>query len=216
MMDRKVIDEIKIIPKPDYITWEQITELLHLAFAEKKEKGMSYLATHQDAETTKKRVGDGVCLVALIDDKLVGTASFQIKTPDKFNKRWHNEKLYAYASQLAVHSDFKGMGLGNKLQSERIRLCAENNVDELLGHTSIYAKEILSWWKRQGAQYVEFISSAATNYYAIRFRIPIKGKRYNNIYVAFRYYVSYIKCIVMKNRYGKHRWVWRVIGSVKK
>lgn len=32
-------DELKILPKPDYISWEEITEVIHRAFEEKKIKG---------------------------------------------------------------------------------------------------------------------------------------------------------------------------------
>lgn len=203
--------EIKILQKPDYITWEQITELLHLAFAEKNERGLKYLATHQDAETTRRRVGDGVCFVALLGDVLIGTASMRILKPNEINKKWHNQNLYAYTSQLAVHPDYKGYGVGKLLQNARIMYCHENNVDEMLGHTSIHAKEILNWYRRQGADFVEYISSPATNYYAVRMRIPIKGKIFNSYYVAFRYYLSVIKCIATKDKYGKIRFFWRIL-----
>jgi GNAT superfamily N-acetyltransferase len=215
-VNKKVINEIKIIPKPDYITWEEITDLLHLAFAEKKEKGMNYLATYQDAETTKRRVGNGVCWVALLNEKVIGTETIEIFYPDRKNRRWHNEGTYAYCSQAAVHPYFKRIGLGSRIQKEIIFYCFKNNIDEILGHTSIRARDIQKWWKKFGAQKVELISSAATNYYAVRMRIPIKGKKYNNYYVAIRYYISVIKCVLQKNRNGKHRQVWRLISDIKK
>lgn len=92
-------NEVIVIPKPDYITWEDITELLHLAFEERANQGLLYVAYTQSVETTIKRVDDGICLVALIEKKLVGTATLHIN-----NKGQNN---YSYLSQLAVLPNFK-------------------------------------------------------------------------------------------------------------
>lgn len=198
-------DKIKIIIKPDYITWEEITEVIHQAFIEKKEKGMNYLGSYQTVEITKKRVGDGICLVALLNKKVVGTMTVKFFKPTRKGKKWHNETMYAYASQDAVLPEYKGLGIGRKLQNKRIEICQENNVDELLMHTSTYAQDILNWWKRQGAQKIELISGTATNYYSIRMRLPICGRKFNKYYVAYKYYLSVIKCRLTKDKYGKER-----------
>lgn len=67
--------DIVIMPKPDSISWEEITELLHLAFASHLENGLNYAACTQTEEETRQRVGDGMCMVALINGELVGTAT---------------------------------------------------------------------------------------------------------------------------------------------
>lgn len=172
---------------------------------------MNYLGSHQDVETTKKRIGNGICLVALHNDRVVGTMTLNIFKPAKKGKKWHNENLYGYASQDAVLPEYKRFGIGKKMQEIRINICKEKNVDELLMHTSIHAKDILSWWKRQGAQYIELLSSPITNYYAVRMRLPIAGtKKFSKYYVAFRFYWSAIKCIALKNKYGKTRIFWKL------
>lgn len=175
-----ITDNIRIIPKPDNITWEEITELIHLAFKEKAERGLKYLATYQDIETTKKRVGDGICLVALLDHKLVGTGSIRFFQPHSKYKKWHNKAIYAYSGQLAVHPDYKKLGIGSMLQEERIKIAIANNADEFLSHTSIHAKDIHAFLKKFGFKKIELISGAATNYYAVRFRLPLNdGNKYS-------------------------------------
>lgn len=203
------INEIKIVPKPDYVSWEEITEVIHRAFEEKKEKGMNYLGSHQDVETTIKRVGNGICLVALHNDKVVGTLALKILEPTEKGRKWYNGNKYAYSSQLAVHPEYKGIGIGKMLMEKRNEICYQEKVDELLAHTSIHAKDMLNRWKKQGAQFVELLSSEMTNYYAVRMRIPIHGKRYNKFYVMLRYYFSAIKCVLYKNKYGKIRKIWK-------
>jgi ribosomal protein S18 acetylase RimI-like enzyme len=199
---------IKITPKPDSISWEEITEVIQLAFSEKKDRGLLYVATQQDAQKTQERVGNGICIVALLDDKVIGTVTLQIEQIDKRKRKWYHGNLSAYSSQLAVHPDYKGFGVGNMLSKERFRIAEANNVDELLMHTSVHATEMLTWWKRQGGQFVELLSSSSTNYYAIRCRIPVKAKRFSDFYVAIRYYWSYLYCVLTKTEGGKPRsWV---------
>lgn len=198
--------DIKIMPKPNFISWEEITELLHAAFSGKAEKGLKYLAAHQDVETTKKRVGDGICLVALVDGELAGTGTVHIKKVNPAKKKWHNENSYGYLVQLAVHPDFRGLGLGQRLLEERLNICHEHKVDEVVFDTSRHAKRLLSYWKKQGFQFVDLLSHPTTNYYSINVRKPIKGKKYSTAYAAFKFYQSALWCRLQKNKYGAKRW----------
>jgi GNAT superfamily N-acetyltransferase len=206
--------KLKIIPKPDYITWIEITDLLHAAFSERKEKGLDYLATNQSVETTISRVGDGICLVALLDDNLVGTATLQIRDVQKNNKKWFYENKYGYLKQLAVHPDYKRKGIGQLLYDERIRLCYEFNVDAVFFDTSTKAKSMHKWHKRMGAQKVEFISHPMTNYYSIRFRTRINGKKFNRIYASIRYNISMLKCILTKDKNGNLRALGKLLKAI--
>lgn len=96
--------EITIQPKPDSISWEQITALLHLAFSCHEQEGLKYSACNQTADYTRIRVGDGICFVAILNDMLVGTATLHL----------HGRK--AHLSQVATHPDYRCYRIGVKLQ----------------------------------------------------------------------------------------------------
>lgn len=95
--------DIVIMPKPDSISWEEITELLHLAFASHLENGLNYAACTQTEEETRQRVGDGMCMVALINGELVGTATLNFYRgggsswasccSSGFSEIWNREKI---------------------------------------------------------------------------------------------------------------------------
>ena len=72
------MNNLIIIPKPNYISYEEITELLHAAYSERKSQGLHFAAAIQTAQQTRKRIDEGVCLVALIDKKLVGTITYKV------------------------------------------------------------------------------------------------------------------------------------------
>lgn len=204
-------NEVRIIPKPDNISWEEITIVLHAAYAEKAEKGMDYLATRQDAETTKKRVGDGICFLAYIGEIMVGTATLLLRDVKKKNIKWHNKNRYGIIVQLGVHPDYKRLGIGRKLVDKIVDTSKENEVDELIADTSSKAKELLSWWKRQGFEYIGLLSHSSTNYYSIEFRKPLNGINFNPIYIKLKFYGSAIKCFLLLNQNGKIRKIWKVI-----
>ncbi len=56
---------------------EQLTELLHRAYAQLATMGLNFTATDQSAEVTAKRIAGGQCFVAEVDQKVVGTIVVQ-------------------------------------------------------------------------------------------------------------------------------------------
>jgi GNAT superfamily N-acetyltransferase len=208
-----IIDRLKIIPKPDYISWEEITELLHPAFAERAEQGMKFTAVNQDVTTTINRVKDGLCLVALIDERLVGTLTFRFEKVSG-TKKWYYETTYGYLSQLAVHPQYKRLGIGNELQKERLNLCYQNKVDASFLSTAYNAKPLIKWNLRMGAQQVDFVSFKNTNYYSVILRTPMMGKRFNPLYVKLRYNLAKLICLITFKRNGDLTWIGKIARRI--
>lgn len=63
--------EIRLIrPDDDYT---ELTELLHRAYGELAARRMRFLASHQDEKTTRERIGEGECYVAIENGRFIGT-----------------------------------------------------------------------------------------------------------------------------------------------
>lgn len=210
-MDKVREDSLEIIPKPEYISWEDITELLHLGYSERAEEGLNYSATNQSVEKTIARVGDGVCLVALLDGKLIGTESYNlIKKKNLKWKRWYQDKEYYYLHSLTVHPDYKRRGIGLKIRNYIRDEAIKKGVGSLISDTSEDAKWLIDWYDRLGHKKVGYVSHSGTNYYSVVMRTPISGKKYSEGYRKFRLFLSFlfIRSILKKN--GE----WRFIGKV--
>ena len=185
--------DIVIMPKPDSISWEEITELLHLAFASHLENGLNYAACTQTEEETRQRVGDGMCMVALINGELVGTATLNFY------------RGVAHLGQVAVHPDFRKYGIGRKLQAYILEDARNRKLSALVCDTSERATEIVAWYLRTGWQKVGLASGQTTNYYSIVFRKPVCGRRYTALEAGIRFYLSSCFWRLMLTEHGKIR-----------
>lgn len=210
-MGNDLTDGLVIIPKPDYISWEEITQLLHLGYSERANEGLNYSATHQSVEKTIARVGDGVCLVALLDGKLIGTESYNlIKKKNLKWKKWYQDEEYFYLHSLTVHPDYKRKGIGLKIRNYIRDEAIKNSVGSLISDTSEDAKWLISWYDRLGHKKVGCVSHLGTNYYSVVMRTPISGKKYSDRYRMFRFYLSYFFCRVISKEDGR----WRLMGKI--
>lgn len=207
------MNDLIIIPKPDSISWEEITALLHLGYAERANEGLQFSAVDQPVEKTIERIGDGVCMVALMDGMLVGTESYKLieRKKLKWNRWYHDEKFY-YLHSFTVHPDYKKKGIGLKLKNSIREEAIKNNIQSLIFDTSIHAKWLIDWYCRLGFQKVGYISHLSTNYYSVVMRTPISGKHYSVIYRNIRYGLSilFCKCTLKKN--GQ----FRLLGKIGK
>ena len=70
------MEKIVVMPKPDWISWDDIHQLLLSAHKKNIDKGIVMGTSQLSGLELEKRVGElGRCFVALADDTLVGTTS---------------------------------------------------------------------------------------------------------------------------------------------
>ena len=96
------MEDIQIIEKPDWVSWDDIHELLVEAHAVNRARGISMRKPSLPGEEIKKEIGsDGIMLVALDGVKLVGTAAL-------LTKQKHSWFVTGDYSQLSLLNASKG------------------------------------------------------------------------------------------------------------
>lgn len=207
-MSKELTNNLVIIPKPDYVSWEDITRLLHLGYAERIDEGLHYSATDQSVQKTIERVGDGVCLVALLNGRLVATESYKlVESRNLKGKRWFQDDNYYYLHSLTVHPDFKRKGIGLKIRNVIRDEAIKNNIFSLISDTSEHAKWLIKWYSRLGHKKVGYISHQGTNYYSVVMRTSIHGRVIPENYRKFRYFLSFLFCRMTTKRNGELRFI---------
>lgn len=144
---------------------EELTELLHLAYAGHAQAGRMFFACHQNVDDTRRRISRGECWLALRDNKITGTVTL---TPaHRFPDGYPAPPGAGMFQQLAILPNLRGRGLGNALLE-----LAENRLRELGSpaaalDTSSLATDLIQWYERRGYARAGTWKWSVTNYESV-------------------------------------------------
>ena len=157
---------ITIRPFAESDSLEELTELLHRAYAPLAEMGLKYLATHQTVETTRKRISDGICFVAVGEGKIVGTIKYS-PPGREHGSPWMRRPEVAHISQFGVERELQRQGIGEKLMDHVEAFARAAGVAELALDTAVPAAHLIRWYERRGYREIEHIDWEVTNYLSV-------------------------------------------------
>lgn len=184
---------IEIIEKPDWVTWEEIHQVLWKAHEQNRQKGMYMGLPAKSAEELQKYIeGKGKMFVALDDKRVIGTLAIIVKE----GNQWFNHGKYGYACLGAVLPESSGKGvfraLYDKMESDAIHMqlpvitrdTHENNV------------RMLKISKKEGYQFVSY--KACKDHFNIVRAKWLDGCPYPSWYIKLKFHLSKFK---LKLRY---------------
>ena len=113
---------IRILVKPDYVSWDDIHDVIWKSHEENRKNGVIMRYPSLPGSEIEKKIGaDGKMLVALTEDgKLVGTAAMMQKKA----KLWFGENDFAYCCFASILPEYNGKGIYKemcRLQEEMAR-----------------------------------------------------------------------------------------------
>lgn len=170
------MSEIKVIQRPDNISWEELAECQRQAHESNKVGGVLMMCADFSAEELRNAVKDGVTFVALDEnDVLAGMLSVQYK---EVHRWWHKGKG-AYICYVSVSPRYKGQGVYRKLsQKAEERIVADGvNVEYL--NTHIGNKSAQRAYEKDGYRKVRFSPGSGSDYYSVEMAKWINGRAKN-------------------------------------
>ncbi|MDV5145440.1 GNAT family N-acetyltransferase [Streptomyces sp. SBC-4] len=147
---------------------EELTRLLHRAYAPHAAAGREFFASYQSPEDTRHRLSTGECWVARDETSRVLVGTVTIAAP--FNGPEGYPRPVDTAGsfwQLAVAPSHAGCGLGTRLLTlaeSRIAALGQENV---VIDTSATAAVLLRWYRRHGYTPIGTWRWSVTNYDSI-------------------------------------------------
>lgn len=103
---------VQIIEKPDWVSWDEIHEVLVKAHAQNRANGINMRKPTLPGEEIAKEIeNDGKMFVAIDGEKVVGTAAVKRK---KLNL-WCGKGDYAYFCFASVLPEYSGQGIYKQL-----------------------------------------------------------------------------------------------------
>ncbi|MGW6388941.1 GNAT family N-acetyltransferase [Streptomyces sp. NPDC055103] len=141
---------------------EELTHLLHRAYADHAAAGRVFFASYQSPQDTTNRLSRGECWVALDGAALVGTVTVSAPhtTPAGYPALAGGGSFW----QLAVDPSQRGTGLGNRLLALAESRIAALGSTEVVIDTSLQAADLVGWYRRRGYAPVGTWRWDVTNY----------------------------------------------------
>jgi GNAT superfamily N-acetyltransferase len=143
---------------------DELTELLHRAYAKFAQIGIQMKAANQPASETRSRILRGECLVAETEGRLVGTLVWRQPGRRQSPCRYYRRVGVATFEQLAVEPDSQGGGIGLKLLLEAESKAWRAAAAEMACDTAAAAQDLVRWYQRCGYRVVDQTRWQDTNH----------------------------------------------------
>ena len=143
-----------------------LTDLLHRAYKRLLDMGLRYSATHQSEDVTRSRISGGVCLVATVNGRVIGTVTYAFPSPWP-GVPWFDQPGVAGVGQFAVDPELQGQGIGSALLKRVEQLAREDGVTELSLNTAEPAHHLIAYYEKRGYRLVDHTDATMPNYRSV-------------------------------------------------
>lgn len=191
--------DIKVVPKPDWVTWDDIHTVLAAAHTVNHKHSFHMINANLTGEKIQRKVGNGICVVALDGDKVVGTQSVAIFTGD----RWYSKgQTVAHYCLTGILKRYQGCGIKEMLDEGCYQFVRKMGPDILQANTAESNVVIRDNARKMGWVDLQCYTFKGTDYYSVFFAIWYKKRPFPLWYCHFRYWLS---VIYTKTRYKPGR-----------
>jgi GNAT superfamily N-acetyltransferase len=150
---------------------EELTALLHRAYKQLADMGLRFLATHQDVETTRRRIAKGTCFVAELEGRIVGTITYN--PPGMAKGSPYIEKAnVGHVQQMGIEPTLQGKGIASALMRHAEQFARHHGALEMSLDTAESATHLVAWYERLEYEVIEHVQWDVTNY-----RSVVMGKK---------------------------------------
>lgn len=144
---------IQIVEKPDWVSWDEIHEVLWNAHEQNRKKGVIMSYPSLSGEELKDMIGNhGKMFLALEDNKVVGTLALIVKS----GKKWYNTGVYGYLCLGAVLPEYSGKGIYRSLYQVAETSAKQMKLSVLTRDTNENNARMLKITKQEGYHFVEY------------------------------------------------------------
>ena len=147
------MSEIKVIEKPDSVSFDTISSVLRQAHKEHVDKGIVMrVPTLSPDELQKLLEENGKCFVAMSDDKVVGTVSYHMRTIS----RWYYQGELSELTMDGILPEYQGKHIFSLLEKRREDTIRESGCKAMMFDTAADNTHRIQIAKKNGFVLVDF------------------------------------------------------------
>lgn len=144
--------EIQVTEKPEWVSWDEIHEVLWKAHEQNRKKGVIMSYPSLSGEEIRNKIGDhGKMFVAIEGEKVIGTLALI----NKVGKQWYNSGQYGYMCFGAVLPECSGKGVYRSLYQLAEATAKQEGLLVLTRDTNENNARMLKITKQEGYHFVE-------------------------------------------------------------
>lgn len=182
--------EIKVIEKPDWVSWDEIKQCLVDAHLVNRAKGINMSHYQWPVEKIREYIGpNGVILVALDGSKVVGTAAIS----EKEGKAWYAKGRYAYMCFGSVLPEYSGKGIYGRLIRIREEIAERDKYTVWVLDTHIKNTKLQNIAKNNGYRSVGYFRTANKDHCNVVMAKWPGGCPHSMFYCRLRFFLSRIR-----------------------
>lgn len=132
----------------------ELTRMLHRAFARLGRMGLNCFCVDQTADATRQRIAKGECFVAESDGRIVGSITLCRPESDSESATYRSRTV-AKVIQFAVDTEFQGRGLGLMLLDLAESWATRHGYREIALDTPEPAEHLIAFYRHFGFHLVE-------------------------------------------------------------
>lgn len=186
--------DLHIIEKPEWVSWDEIHDVLWKAHAENLEKGMIMTLPSLPGEQIREKIkaGRGKMFVALDDRKVVATAAVMVKN----SNLWCGKGEYAYFCFASILPEYRGRGLYKQLYIYREREAINMGIRRILFDTHEHNRHTLAINEKNHFVPVRYFHVKNHDHYSIVMVKWLDGCPYPNYYCRLKFYQSKVRTLL--------------------
>lgn len=185
-------ENIQIIEKPDWVSWEAVKECIVSAHAVNREKGISMSHSQWTTEKMEASLGEqGKMFVALDGQQVVGTAAVSVKE----REAWYVHGKYAFMGFAGVLPTYNGKGIYRELIRRREEYARELGIKVLLLDTHEDNKRVQEIALKNNYRYVSYFQANGDHFNVVMAKWP-DGCPFSSLYCSYQYHIRKYKVLL--------------------
>ena len=194
--------QVEIVPKPDWVSWEDVQQCLMQAHDDIRAQGIAMAHHRWPTEKIQRYMEDGgILFVALDGEKLVGTAGL-----GKQNLRfWYEIGKCGNVCFDCVLPEYAGQGIFRMLDAERERYAREQGYDILLFDTHSRNERRLRIARAAGYRKVRYFRAFSKDHFNVIMVKWLGACPFSGATIRVRYLLSKLLTRIQYRPSGKPR-----------